>query len=121
MHEARLQGRASLYEPLRGVRYFFTHALAVASHFMSFAFSQSAFVAGTAGSAANAGAVNASKRAATIALLRILTDIEVSSFELGHLMTPGCIFRPSMHVEIAAEIGFQLVDREALVINDALD
>jgi hypothetical protein len=73
-----------------GQNYFFTHLLVASSHFMSFVFSQSAFVVGTAGaSAANAGAVNASKRVATIALLRNLTDIEVSSFKLGHLMTPG--------------------------------
>ena len=70
--------------------YFFTQTFFASSHFMSFVFSQSAFVVGTAGaSAANAGAVNASKRVATIALLRNLTDIEVSSFKLGHLMTPG--------------------------------
>ncbi len=53
--------------------YFFTQAFVASSHFMSFAFSHSAFVFGA--SAANAGAVTATKRAATIAELTILNDI----------------------------------------------
>jgi hypothetical protein len=53
--------------------YFFTQAFVASSHFMSFIFSHSAFVFGA--SAANAGAVAATTRAATIAVLRILNDI----------------------------------------------
>src|SRR5213076_156646 len=55
--------------------HFFMHLLVAASHVMSFIFSQSAFVVGIAGSVANAGAVNASTRAAKIALLRSLADM----------------------------------------------
>ena len=53
--------------------YFFTQAFVASSHFMSFAFSHSAFVFGA--SAANAGTVTATKRAAAIAELTILNDI----------------------------------------------
>jgi hypothetical protein len=53
--------------------YFFTHALVASSHFMSLVFSQSAYVFGA--SAANAGALNASKRPATTAVLMILADM----------------------------------------------
>jgi len=60
--------------------YFFTQAFLASSHFISFVFSQSAFVFGA--SAANAGAVTATKRPATIAELTILDDI---FFSLGFL------------------------------------
>jgi hypothetical protein len=91
-----------------GRSYFFTHVLVVLSHFMSVSFLQSAFVVGavavaafaagavgaagaaTGGaSAANAGAVNAIKRPATIAVLKILTDMLKSSpCFLGHPLMP---------------------------------
>ncbi len=48
---------------------------------MSFIFSQSALVVGAAGSAANAGAETASSRPAIIAVLKILTDMRLSSFD----------------------------------------
>ena len=81
-----------------GRSYFFTHVLVVLSHFMSVNFLHSAFVFGAAAastfgaggvagasfvaggvgaavSAANAGALTASRRPATIAVLIILADI----------------------------------------------
>ena len=58
--------------------HFFTHALVASSRVISFIFSQSAFVVGAAGaSSANAGALNASKRPATITVLRILADMSL--------------------------------------------
>jgi hypothetical protein len=64
---------APRYERQFQTTYFFTEAFVASSHFISFVFSQSAFVFGA--SAANAGAVTAIKRAATIAELTILNDI----------------------------------------------
>ena len=79
--EARPLGRASCLErrgssASGGVgRYFFTVHLLVASSHVPLALSQSAFVAGAGASAANAGALNVTKRPVTIAMLRILADI----------------------------------------------
>lgn len=88
--KARPQGRASLLgqsgskEPLlfEGSRYFFTQAFFASSHFMSFVFSQSAFVFGA--SAANAGAATASKRPVMMAVFKILADIGVFLLRFGH-------------------------------------
>jgi hypothetical protein len=99
MHEARPQGRASITNIYVGRSYFFTHVLVVLSHFMSVNFLHSAFVFGAAAastfgaggvagasfvaggvfvagaSSANAGALTASRRPATHAMLIILADI----------------------------------------------
>ena len=68
-------GSGGVRRPRHPASYFFTHAFAVASHFMSFILSQSAFVLGA--SAANAGAATASKSPAMTAVLKILADMFV--------------------------------------------